>query len=546
MMEYNRAFFARNLRPEFVASPAGQQILDWIEYLDRIWSATLTGDRIEHRTWDPSLSIALDTELEHVSVQAGDALRKVNPRTVAARGAFDDVVATATWGDDLRAGGLSQPIWAVGTAGAGTAAPGGYLARYLRCYAQWRATHLLPDVARVLNESSALTVMVEARAPRIVPSRASFWWASRELAQLIARHVPDGVLPEAAVNELADYVDAYSEGANRWGGEGGAVTLSPAAQDLARLCSYPCGSLADTPLDDIMFKRGIELYPFIDVDGLIVPAALQNIFECYHVAILDALRRTHKGTVDTGQLFELVCRDTLARLFSTSTRLFPDRMHVYDGAGNQLGETDFAIAHDSVLLLGEVKSKAAPGQVLMNGKRFMDQITETIEQLDTMTDKLTNDEATLVFNGQTVDTTGITKFVGFAVVLHDYGGGIWNSALLQEARQGRPGFAIMRACDLMLLAHTLRDMNELIDYLNFRQEFMDRTGLSCDEIDILAAFLENSRWYRHRFRTTSDDQGLTTLLRPREVDRALLASPVPPASSGPWRATVANLTKIDG
>ncbi|BBX94141.1 hypothetical protein H5U98_22780 [Mycolicibacterium boenickei] len=546
MMDYDRAFFARNLRPEFLATAAGQQTLEWVDYRDHIWAAALTGERIERRNFDPSLLIALDTELNYTSKQAGDALGKVNPRTVGAFGIFDDLVSAASWGEDLRAGGLGQPIWAAGAAGAGTAAPGGYLARYLRCYAQWRATSLLSDLMEVPDESGSLTVMIEALSARLLPSRASFWWASRELAQLIARHTPNGVLPQQAVNELADYVDTTAQQAHWWDGNCGAVPLSPAARAVAQLCSYPCGSQAEKPFDDIMVKRDIEVHPFIDVDGVIIPAALQHIFESYHVAIFDALRRTHGNNVDTSELFELVCRDTLARLFTTSTRLFPDRMHVYNRAGKQVGETDFAIAHGPVLLLGEVKSKAAPGQVLMNGKRFNDQITETIEQLDTVIDNLANHEGTLVSNGHTVDTTGISTYLGFAVVLHDYGGGIWNSAVLHQARKGRPGFAILRATDLMLLAHTLRDMSEFIEYLKFRQEFIDHTGMSTDEIDILATFLEDSRRFRHRLSNTADITGLTTLLRPRDVDKTLLNSPTPPASSGQWRATVANLPKVGG
>lgn len=142
---------------------------------------------------------------------------------MGAFGIFDDLVSAASWGEDLRAGGLGQPIWAAGAAGAGTAAPGGYLARYLRCYAQWRATSLLSDLMEVPDESGSLTVMIEALSARLLPSRASFWWASRELAQLIARHTPNGVLPQQAVNELADYVDTTAQQAHWWDGNCGAV-----------------------------------------------------------------------------------------------------------------------------------------------------------------------------------------------------------------------------------------------------------------------------------------------------------------------------------
>lgn len=53
MMDYDRAFFARNLRPEFLATAAGQQTLEWVDYRDHIWAAALTGERIERRNFDP-------------------------------------------------------------------------------------------------------------------------------------------------------------------------------------------------------------------------------------------------------------------------------------------------------------------------------------------------------------------------------------------------------------------------------------------------------------------------------------------------------------
>ncbi|PVB42971.1 hypothetical protein DDJ39_07600 [Mycobacteroides abscessus] len=385
--------------------------------------------------------------------------------------------------------------------------------------------------------------MVGSTGPRLIPTAASFWWASRELATLIARHTPDNILTEADVTELADYVDRTTSTALWRQGQCDIATLSPAARRIAGSCSYGYGSQAGKPFQKMLVQRDIELHPFVDVDGVMIPAALQKIHEGFHVALFHALRKQHKHTVDTAQLFELVCRDTLARLFSQSTTILPDRMHIYDSCGVQLGETDFAIAHGSVLILGEVKSKAAPGEVLMNGERFTDQITETIKQLDKAVDNLTNNGATLVANGQRVDTEGISTFIGIAVVLHDYGGGIWQGKVLHEVRQGRRGFAILRAVDLMLLAHTLRDMDELIDYLSFRQEFMDCYGFSVDEVDILAAFLGNARRYRHFFRQVNLVHKNVIPLPPRDVERELLISPTPPARLGPWRATVANFTK---
>jgi hypothetical protein len=177
----------------------------------------------------------------------------------------------------------------------------------------------------------------------------------------------------------------------------------------------------------------------------------------------------------------------------------------------------------------------------MNGERFRDQVAEAIKQLDRGIANLKRG-VPLMSNGQIIDTTRFSSFVGIAVVLHDYGGGIWNSRVLEAARGYRPGFAIIRAIDLMLLAHTLRDMDEFIDYLSFRQEFLDCSGCAMDEIDILAAFLENARRYRHLFKDKPDAS--TGFFRARGVDPELLISSIAPRGSGRWRATVANLEKV--
>jgi hypothetical protein len=103
----------------------------------------------------------------------------------------------------------------------------------------------------------------------------------------------------------------------------------------------------------------------------------QHALSCAKVVTAPAYR--HRRILKLLEVIRQHALTDLARLFSASTTVLPDRMDVYDNAGNQLGEADFAIAHGSVLLLGEVKSNAAPGQVLMSGQRFKDQITDAIK-----------------------------------------------------------------------------------------------------------------------------------------------------------------------
>ncbi|WP_131822599.1 hypothetical protein [Mycobacteroides chelonae] len=540
----DRAFFARNLRPAFVATEDGQRILDWVEYRDRIWAAGGGGEPVERQELDPALIDVLQAEMDLTSSLADSVLRKVNPRSIAELRLFQDLLHDSPWGQDLAAEGLGQSVWAVGAGGAGTAALDGYLTRYLRCYAQWRATHLLADNLKVASPDNFVTVILGSLGQRLLRTRCNFWWATRELALLIARHTPPHILPEDAVTELAEYVDIYAQTTLWANGLGDRIPLSPAAQDVARRCSVTRGSLVDKPFRDMMVMRDAELYPFIDAEGVLVPAALQYILDGFHVSLFHTVSTQYADTVDCGGLWELVCRDALSNLFTPSTRLLPDRMNIYSDSGAQISETDFAIAHNSVLLLGEVKSKAAPGQVVKYSERFNSQITETFEKLDKRVRALTSEGATLRANGAVVDTSDISTFIGIGVVFHDYGGAIWDAKILRQAQKGKPGFAILRAIDLVMLAHTLRDMTEFLDYVAFRQEFMDCNGVAVDEIDIVAAYLENSRGYRHMFRNANKGSNDVNRVYAREVPRELLNSPHPPEKIGPWRATVANFAKI--
>jgi hypothetical protein len=561
MFAQTRDVYAANLRNNFVQSKAGSLVLS--VFNPNLWLSTTSNGEIRPPVdcYPFELAIAeLEHERQRTEMYARRALKRVNPATIRFPQAFDRSMKQTYRFEHLRTAGISRLMWAVGTAGGGNSAPGENLTEFLELAAQWSVTELILEQLVAFHSGAAGSIVWVSTLARSHNCRTMFRWASLDICRSLLRHAKLDELPESTIDELVSYITAT----NTWmpTNISSVPTLSRGLEKLAADCSISLGAYAGTPLDDLFYatrttaESGLhaagdaDTHPFIRDGGLYIPGSISTFYRTLHLMVLSFLSRTI-GQNGASKLFELACADTLKPLAKRDDEFVGADATVAapngQGKANSKWQTDFIACKGSALIiLGEVKGKLFPPHYRNAKNGYSRDMFQTHKQLGERIEAMAQG-AVVSVEGRTFSARFFDEVKSIGVVLHDYGGGVWDADHLDRARGIYMKQPILTVIDLALLGRTLGSINELNDYLLFRQEILSGPHqVALEELDILAAFLEGSDGYLSDIREKQHKGKPHTniYLRPRYVPETLQRSNHAADDRDEWRHHLANMQKI--
>lgn len=554
LFEERRRFFEAHLRPEFVASEAGRLVLSLFDP-SRL---TNNGDVCPIDTLPVSDILGeVEQELEVTEMYAQRALEKVNPRTVRALGLFEDAASRIPHSDFLRNVGYSRFVWAVGAAGGGDASPGKYLDEFLELAAQWTATQLLGATARPLAARVISDIVSVSTLLRVHKTRTRFWWLSLMLSKQLLRNANSKNLPETVIDELAEYVKAGNIGETIGTRANPMPDLSDNARRLATSRSVRAGEYAGMSLMDLFYSRtdrtgrstngskgDLETRPFIISGGIIVPASVSVVRGNIHVTIMAHLREC-LGDKVASTCQEQVCADLLRPLATGPDEQVLSKVFVKIDENNR-GQTDFGIKKGKMFIVGESKSFLDAAHPRNTQRSYAKEVSHTIEQINLRVDAVAKGTP-LSIDGRMVPAGTFTDQRGLGVTLHDYGGGIWNTDHLDSVRKEYEKPPIVTLEDLAMITHVITDLDEFLDYLDFRGEVLsDPHQLAFEELDILAGYLEGVDGYQEDIKDKRNNPRTHKylMMRPCVATQGMELTDKPPSSREMWRFMIATLPKL--
>ncbi|WP_156042544.1 hypothetical protein [Rhodococcus sp. UNC363MFTsu5.1] len=481
--------------------------------------------------------------LERLADRGSESLAVINPVTVANWSYFGAALCRVPGAQLLIDGGIDRFIWMVGCAGSGTGRVGSGLVEFLNLCVYWRAGQILAGMLESLASPDAGGTNASAALNSVFPARARFRWATIEMSKLLIRHTDLSGVSESAVDSLTFYLECIDR-ENLWAsGNCGAAPLTGEARLLVEDCSIAMGVLSNESFASLAFDRRMDTHPFVNSEGVLVPVAAQKLLSESHLMVFGYLRR-RVGQHSVATAFEASCASMVAKLCdSTSFRVLHSSVAVKVG-NHDPGEVDFAVTDDRKnLVLGEVKSNVVGSSIDTTEQLLAKQVSKAVEQLDVRIQAFKSGSP-LTQGCEQVQVPSSAKVIGMVVTLHDYGGAVWNSQDLDRSLRSKARFAVTTAHDLALLAHTLTGIDELLAYLDFRERFLSHSAVSMDELDILAAFLEDEDGIRKQFNHLSAISNVRAIMKPRNVDRELLLCTEAPEGCTSWRQVVAGLPAV--
>ncbi|QBJ97732.1 hypothetical protein ERC79_18645 [Rhodococcus sp. ABRD24] len=541
------SYLIRYLDGRFRESIAGRQVVELLGWFDELGSTVeshVLASRIrEQETAD--LVTAVDAEHSRLAEALEAALRKINPATIDDLQWCIGTASTIRGWTLLEQVGLERLLWIVGAAGGDPSAPkGAYFARFCALAVQWIAVEELRGLVSFgdagVGAPGVQYFPQSSMVARMMPMVTHFRWATLAATREILLCAGDPDLPPRVADEFAHYIEYFDSPV--FGDELSAVgpPMSSELREIACDCSVAAGELADMPFVELMATLDLTMRPFVRVGEALIPAGLQSLNSRLHITVFAYLAR-RLGQQHMSAAFEHVCARLLTELAGTGFRALESGSMVRIEDGNP-GEIDFAVTDSSTIFVGEAKSRSDSRDPHAAERNFVKQITEAIDQVDKRVWAL-NAGSPLISDGQELLLRPEGRVFGLVVTLHDYSGGIRNAAALDMIRAGRshaPAFSVM---DIVLLARTLRGADEFVDYVSFRQDLLHDGLLFSDELDAVAAFLEDAGGYRSQLDQLRGVPKVAAIMPPRNVTKEQLLETDPPGLLEQWRSTVAALPK---
>jgi len=520
-----------SLPPDFVDSAEAQAALQVIGS-----KRDLLARPAAHREpWPKSLGDARLTELalrislwvERYEVMASEALAKVSPRNLLNLAYFDVASAKLRGHPDTQEVPMRRWIWAVGAAGQGTRLGVG-MAPFLQAAQDWRNLLMLKH-----HVAPARSMGVEALSTMeqdlLLSVRTRFAWGSVEVARQIVE-CADGDIDMGEFDSLVDYLQRVAHSAGWLHGVPDA--MSDGAMRLASRMATAEGARAGLTFGALNSTRASILKPFVIVAGMMLPANLEAATTRLHIPILELARET-RTPKQSAALMEQVCSRIFRKCPGATVRVGDLWMSAPE---NDSEELDVVVTNRkrTRLLDVEVKSQYEGKDLPTTSKEHEQGIGGVLEQLSRRRAAFTAG-AEVTVNGTSFALAPRSRFIGLAVMLHDYSGLIWRPGL-----PGEPvGSNLITMSDLAVVVATLKDDEELFTYLEYREQLLsDGRGLATDEFDILSHFLDHThaelrrqlrrRPYKSMFMVPPRDAHanlMTNMIKPSRTDiRAMLRS----------------------
>ncbi|MDO2969911.1 hypothetical protein [Mycobacteroides abscessus] len=480
------------LLPEWAQQEYQATIADNIEYMEG-----LKRGEFLPRTRRPDLQRWIT--LAHKTARLCDnLLRQLSPQAAL----------TACWvqlPDDLLtavgdAGSLNRFRWVLATSATGESIDVDLLKNFLRRAGRWWGATVM--INRHKDRDLDLSLAVSAAPERELMQRTSslvirFHWAAEMIATEICRQIQSDP-------EFATYLTDFTEHNMRGCFDSAVYYMSmldappiphnAPGMALAKHMSVRAGE-AKMTFTQAVSSMKLESHPWVEFDQGLVPMATTSTLMAMDRALLTAAEtalwragvRKHKIT--KGELFERAAQqciiESLAFGVSTPPRESTIRL------ANSKPDVDVSIVADGIVqLVGEVKAMESADDMDSTDKNFREQIGKVHKQLTLCLDALTR--GVPIIDGADGEHFGNADTIGLGIVLHPYGGTLGDPEMMEvlepEHRHWRVATAELHSWILILSA--MENIDELRDYLQFRNTLVELGVYFAEECDPALAFLE--------------------------------------------------------
>lgn len=537
----------------FLQTPAGKAVVRQTELFDARVRANCAGDppRFDDEITSEVLD-AIKAEVARLDDAVQETLAKMNPRTgVRMIGDLAQDVAQAPRGWFAREIGVGKLAWIAMVAGGGTAVPGGYLVRYVERATQWIATTSMCEGAEIRSphvetpdDAEGIVLAALQRASRI-----QFRWNS----MMVARSILETGMPDGEGARIADALEQYIDLLDSGALDANPRPLSGPLRRFAGVCSIAAGARHSVRFEDLFASIEPTLFPFVRFEDGFAPAALSTLMFDLHLTAHWFLKAT-LGEKPAADAVETVCQRLLEGACGPDFETLPRGTHV-DESGRDI---DFGALSSTHLIIGEAKARTQRNNPRGVVSAFTTQISQdpekpvenaktiAIEQVEFRLDHLKAGKPFLVAGSdQKVYAEG-RELVGIVVSLHDYGGltkavppSQWSTRVATTS-----DVPVIELGDFAVLAWTLKDGVELAHYLRFRQGLLRHGVQFSDEIDMLAAYLDDGEFSPHLPESQNPAALRIPQLRQRVASNDVTNAQVPPLDHTRWRRTIAKLQRL--
>lgn len=321
----------------------------------------------------------------------------------------------------------------------------------------------------------------------LVTSHIRLGWGAVEVARELVSAAPPSV-DVAGFEGLIDYIETVSHAEYWMVGELHRIERSSEDQQLSRAMALAPGVLKGWTFVDLNSTRRADEYPFIVVEDIHVPASLESLTTRAHIPILNYVRRglSPKSSAD---LFERSCAELLKKVPGMLVRTGDLTINVSD---TDPGEIDVIATNSSgtrVLFL-EAKGQFERDLIPTTQDSFRQGVDKLHRQLARRLAAFRSGRPIQQY-GEPIPLRPEAEAVGIGITVHDYSGSLWRPSALGHPYAASSAHGVLTISDLALIVHLVRSDSEFFEYLSLREMlFANGAGVSCDEIDIVAIFLE--------------------------------------------------------
>lgn len=412
---------------------------------------------------------------------ATEILREISPRTTLNLAFFESACHRLRGRPDISDIPLRRWVWIVAAGGGAPARrPGGGLAEFLQAAQDHRNICLVLETLRPVRRPTPdyLTAMDH---DHLIGSRIRLGWTAAKVAGAISNVVPE-ILPRLGLDGLIEFVGGMALGQEWMVGE--TRDLPSEARQLANALSIEPGALVGQRYSALLGSLEATRRPFVEIDGIVLPAGLEGATSRLHIALIDYVRRWLKPN-EAAEVLEKVCRILLADCPGMHALWGDLGVRISDQNPGQIDAVGVSASRQNLLAL-ELKSHFERGVLPTTADSFIRGLGKADQQLEDRRQAFEGGAA-LTYRGEPISVRPGATFYGLTVVIHDYSGLIWRPLMPGEGLR----FNAVTIADLALLVSVVESDVELFQYLDLRGRVLSSgMGACSDEVDLLSLFLE--------------------------------------------------------